>query len=249
MFEPPIDPLAPAGSRRGQRASRALSFLSLAVVACASTASTGTRPSEMSVAEHERAAREDETLAEAQEHQYDEDAWQTSGSCSDLCFSTWSNPTAEHAELARRYRAEAAEHRAASKVLQNAEQAACQGIPERDRDVSPFFHEDDIVGWEKEPRSGPEGPVAFRIHFRAIEGVDVERMQHLLDCHLARSAARGYEAPEMPYCPLVLEGVSAVAKSAPTGLDVVLTVEAASQYDVERRLERVVSKDKAEGAP
>ncbi len=199
----------------------------------------------MSVAEHDRAARENERLAAVHEREYDEDAWNAAGSCNDLCISTWSNPTAEHAELARRYRAQAAKHRAAAQALRNAEQAACQGIAERDRDTSPLLHADDLLGFEKDSSSEPGGPVAFRIHFRAIEGVDAARMQRRLDCRLARSASRGFEVPEMPYCPLVLQGVSAVAYAEGAGLDVVLTVDAAIEFDVERRLQKLMSEAKA----
>lgn len=212
-------------------------FAPLVAAACASA---GTRPHDMSAAEHERAAKNDDERAKTHTREYDEGAWQPAGDCGEFCFSTWSNPAGEHAGLARRHRRLAAKHRAASETLRNAEAEACQDIPERDRDVSPFFHSDDIVGFERLPQAGAEGPVSFRVHFEAIHGVDVDAMQRLLDCHLARNAARGHEAPEMPYCPLVPTGVEAKAEATDTGVDIVLTAQPPAHYEVEERLQAIM---------
>ncbi len=202
----------------------------------------------MSAAEHERAARVDDERAVAHTSQYDENAANLSVDCGEFCFSTWSNPTEQHAMAARRHRALAKKHRAASKTLRDAESTECKDIPERDRDISPFFHGGDILGVDRSETSRADGPVTFRVHFRTIEGVDVERMQRLVDCHLARSAARGHEAPEMSYCPLVPPGVEVTVEAAPTGIDVILTVDPPSHYEVEHRLQQLVSESEAADA-
>jgi hypothetical protein len=44
-------------------------------------------------------------------------------------------------------------------------------------------------------------------------------------CHVARAAAVRHEMPEMPYCPLVLNGVSATVSSASDGFAVRITVD------------------------
>jgi hypothetical protein len=213
-------------------------------VALAGCAATGTRPHDMSVAEHEAAARSEEAAAQKEAKQYDEDAWEAPEGCGDFCFSTWSNPTSEHAIAARKHRQLAAEHREASAALREAEHESCKGIPERDRDISPFFHRGDIVGVSVEDDDEP--PSHFAIRFRPVAGVDAEKMQRLVDCHLARNAARGHVAPEMPYCPLVPRGVSAEVEAEGSVLVVELEVDdEASRQEVRRRVEALAP----EGAP
>lgn len=219
-------------------AAHPIAVLVLAALGCAHT---GTRPHEMSVREHDAAAERDAALAQGHAARYDEDAWATSSCGGVFCFSTWSNPTSEHARLARKYRGEAARHRRASAVLRETEARACAGIPERDRDVSPFFHRGDIAAVEAEP--GPDGsaPAVVRVRFRPVTGVDADALQRLVDCHLARAAARGHDAPEMPYCPLVPRGVEAEVESLEDGLAVTLRIEESSRAEVVERVKALAT--------
>lgn len=211
--------------------------LSLALGACATT---GTHPHDMSVADHERAAKQEEHVAEQHQKQYDPAAWSTgSGGCSSYCFDTWStNPTEEHAKQARRHRALAAKHRKASQALRDAEAHSCVGIPERDRDVSPFFHTGDIASVERVSEQGDSA--TYVIGFSGVPGLDVEGMQKLLDCHLARNAVLGHQMSEMDDCPLVPAGVEATAEPSEHGLRVRLEVRGeGSVSETRERLRRL----------
>jgi hypothetical protein len=122
------------------------------------------------------------------------------------------NPTAEHLREAEQHRHHAAEHRAASKLLRNAEARACSGVSAEDRDLSPFFHREDVLRVEplrQVQQFGDPVPLGARVVFRLIPGMTPEFLQRLVDCHLARNAALGAEMPEMDYCPLALAGVTA----------------------------------------
>jgi hypothetical protein len=55
------------------------------------------------------------------------------------------------------------------------------------------------------------------IVFRAVPGLTAEWLQRIIDCHLARNAAVGYEMPEMADCPLALPGISAKVVSSGDG--------------------------------
>lgn len=235
----------PSHRRCSSKARNALSArfavaaaLGLAFAACAAP---GTRPADMSVPDHIAAAEDAEAAADAHAQQYDPDAWNAPSHCGEFCFSTWTNPTAEHAREARKHRRLAERHRQASEALRLAEEASCTGIPTRDRDISPFFHAEDIL--EVKPEGDAEwGSSRFTIRFVAVPGVDADRMQRLIDCHLARSAARGHVAPEMPYCPLVPRGVSARTRSSGDALEVTLTVdEPESREEVAMRLHELAS--------
>lgn len=63
--------------------------------------------------------------------------------------------------------------------------------------------------------------------FRAVPGLTAEWLQRLLDCHLARNAAVGYDMPEMADCPLAVRGVKVTVVSAGDGF----AVELASDND------------------
>jgi hypothetical protein len=59
------------------------------------------------------------------------------------------------------------------------------------------------------------------INFRPVPGLTRERLQRIIDCHLARNASLGHPA-EIP-CPLALKGVKAVVKDTRAGLAVEIT--------------------------
>lgn len=144
------------------------------------------------------------------------------------CWSSTVNPTQQHLSEAEKHRKAAAQHRAASEALQNAEARACAGIPEHERDVSPFFHREDIADIQVE-RSQPTGKqlssdaIGAVIVFRALPGLTAEWLQRAIDCHIARNAALGHDVPEMEYCPLVPRDVTAQVTSTGNGFAVRVT--------------------------
>jgi hypothetical protein len=171
----------------------------------------------MSAAGHEAEAQREESAAAWHTRQYDPYAGRpcipnASATDRDPCYTNVGNPTADHLREAEAHRRHAAEHRAASKLLRDAEARACSGVSGEDRDLSPFFHREDIVRVEplREPQTfGDPRTLGARVVFRPIPGMTVEFLQHLVDCHIARNAAMGADMPEMDYCPLALPSVTA----------------------------------------
>jgi hypothetical protein len=179
--------------------------LALALAGCAST--PGANPHDMSAAQHEAMARRDEKGAAQHQHEYDVGTEPDALRCTPtqgagLCWSSLHDPSIRHAEQADELLKAAADHRAASKALRDAEAASCQGVADRDRDISPFAHRADI----ESVTTAPDGAT---IVFGAVEGLTVDSMRRIVDCHLARNAALGHDMPEMPWCPLVPNHVTA----------------------------------------
>lgn len=105
-----------------------------------------------------------------------------------------------------------------------AEAEACAGIPERDHGESPFARSVEAIAAEplyEVVRPGPSSSVGpavealrgARLSVRAAPGVTVEWLQHVVNCHLARTAALGHEPTQMPRCPLALRGATATVRS------------------------------------
>lgn len=225
--------------------SAVVASLSLCVaVACGAAQTPGGEPHDMSAAQHDRMARDERLKAGAHAAQDDPDAAVTKPNCSDLlgsevCWSSATNPTKEHLASAEEHRKRAADHRAASAALRDAEARACVGIGAHDRDQSPFDHREDIAavdalyvgdsdqgnaaaggGYVSAARGGRlEGAT---VTFRAVSGMTAQWLQRVVDCHLARNAALGFDVPEMPYCPLVPKNVSAKVSPTATGFVVAI---------------------------
>jgi hypothetical protein len=174
----------------------------------------------MSAARHQAAAVADDRAAAQLQAQYDpsavDDAWRTDPAMLDRI---------------EQLRKAAADHRAASQALRDAEANACVGIAERDRDVSPFAHRDDIVAVAPltesvntgfQPQTRLAGAV---ITFRALPGMTAPWLQRVVDCHLARNAALGHTVAEMAWCPLVPKGVTARVTSTEAGLAVAVRAD------------------------
>ena len=184
-------------------------------VALAGTGCAGshTSPEEMSVAKHEQAASGDETEAARDEAQW----------------SSKTNPSDAQKDHIAKHRKEAAEHRAAAQSLRDAEASACGGISEEDRDLSPFYHREDITSVAELQPSGEWDETRQQIAsggrtvFRAVPGLTAEWLQREVDCQIARAAAVGYDMPEMAYCPLTLRGVKAKVSSTGNGFAVDVT--------------------------
>lgn len=211
----------------------------------------GTQPHAMSAAEHEAAASREQQAGESHGQQYDPAASATKKNCAanrggTVCWTSDTNPTAEHEKDAERHRELAAQHRAASDALRSAEASACSGIPEEDRDLSPFAHREDIRSvkpLEEEVRLGKSG--SFRVAgaevvFAAVPGMTSEWLQRVVDCHLARNAALGHEmaAMEMRDCPLTPSGAQARVRSVGDGFAVAIRADdEATSKEILRRAE------------
>ncbi len=193
----------------------------------------GTEPRDASAAEHAAMAEREEQAAAAHEEAERQAA---------TAHASRSDTTNERD--AERHRELAAEHRAASSALVEAEQRACAGLSPDERDISPFYHREDItsVSVLEEPvrlgRQAGKRKAGARIVFRAEPGMTVEWLQRVVDCHLARNAALGHDVPEMAYCPLVPEGVKARVHPMGGGFAVDVTSDDASTVkEIIRRAE------------
>jgi hypothetical protein len=208
-----------------------MTLLTASIAACATT--PGAAPQDMSAAQHEAVARNEETSAQIHAARYNPDASASTELCSSEgdCRPWPSNPTAEHLEEAKKYQKMAADHRAGSQALREAEARACAGLADADRDTTPFAHRDDIASVEPLTVnvSSGKGHVARNegavITFRAVPGMTAQWLQRVVDCHLARNAVLGHDAPEMAFCPLVLKNVSARVTATDTGLAVAVRSE------------------------
>lgn len=222
--------------------------LSIAVpallLACA--ADPGTQPHDMSTAQHEAMAKNEDAAATGHAEQHDPNATKTTTTCSGKggCWTSVSNPTAQHSEDAQHHRELAQKHRAASAALVEAEKNACAGLSDEDRDMSPFNHREDIQSvsdYSEQVKSGKGSVtkvVGSTVVFRAVPGLTAEWLQRLVDCHLARAAAVGHDMPEMAYCPLVPNGAKAKVVSAGNGFAVnVYADDAATIAEIKKRVE------------
>lgn len=227
-----------------------LPLLLTTAAACAST--PGAKPHDMSAAQHEEMARREETASKEHLAQFDPNAnaevKTCGGKANQVCWTSERNPTAEHATEWQKHQKAAADHRAASQTLRDAEARACVGISDADRDMSPFEHREDISGVDELRSSIGSKGVSFRregsvVHFRAVPGMTAQWLQRVVDCHLARNAALGHEDADMPYCPLVPKGVTATVSATATGFDVAIRGDNATAVDeIGRRAKILVSK-------
>jgi hypothetical protein len=217
-------------------------LLTLSIGACATT--PGAQPQDMSAAQHEAIAANQETSAQVHAAQYNPDASVSSELCNTEgdCRPWPSNPTAEHLNEAKKYQKMAADHRAGSQALRDAEARACAGLADADRDTTPFAHREDIASVEpltvnvasgKGQSARIEGAV---ITFRALPGMTAQWLQRDVDCHLARNAVLGHDMPEMAYCPLVPKNVTARVIATDTGFAVaVRSADAETATEILRR--------------
>jgi hypothetical protein len=224
--------------------------VTLAVGACGHAA--GTQPHDMSAAEHQAAAAREEDDASQHAGQHDPEAAQTKERClagkGRVCWTATTNPTQGHVKTAEEHRELAAQHRAASQALRDAEARACAGIDDADRDVSPFAHGADIrsVSQLREEYDGgnyknsESRDAGATIDFRATPGLTVEWFQRIVDCHVARNAAVGHDMPEMAYCPLVPRGAQANVRSVGDGFAVdVRADDAETAQEIWRRAQQI----------
>lgn len=205
---------------------------SLLLTACAGR-NPGARPHDRGATEHEATAATHDAEADAAAANYDPNATETHRRCgggkgAHPCWTVVTNPTDAWLAEAEKHRKMAAEHRAASEALRAAEEAACAGLDEDERAISPFeWAASDIASVEpytvqrggKQPDDQLVGAV---VTVRAVEGLTTEWLQRVAECHLARNAAVGHAMPEMPNCPLVPKGASVSVSSTGTGFSVAI---------------------------
>lgn len=203
-------------------------LLPMSLGACAST--PGASPDDMSAAGHEAVAAAEEASAARDEAQ--------------IGWTSKRNPSSDERAEIERLRRMAAEHRAASKALRDAEARACSNLSEDDRGVSPFERYSDIVSVAPINAGGRFPRVlGATVHFRAVPGLTKEWLERLVDCHVARIAALGHEVPEMPTCPLVPNDTSASVSSSDSGFDVdVKSWDEATAREVLRRARALVDR-------
>ncbi len=240
--------------------NRPLPLFSLfALAACATP---GAQPHDMSAAQHEATARQEEAQAPGHDAQYRPGATTTRVRCAPIgrgaraielnsvasCWTSAVNPTDEHRRTAEDFRKRAADHRAASAALREAETTACAGIAPDDRDISPFAHTEDIVSVVRLENSTTGGKNSMRlpagavVTFRAVEGMTAEWLQRLVDCHLSRNSALGHAISEMPNCPLVPKGVEARVTSVGNGFAVSVRSEnPTTAQEILARAQRLVA--------
>ena len=189
----------------------------------------------MSAAQHERAAERESRRARKHEQSSIEEAGARPdcGRRPELCWTI--DASEQHAREAEHHRLLAERHRAASATLRDAEAIACDGVAPRDRDQSPFAHRRDLRAVRPVREMFPDTTVPPRltgaeIVFRAVPGMTTQRLQQLVDCHLARNAAIGHAraSEDMPDCPLTLAGVSAIVSRTGDGFAVAVTSPDAS---------------------
>lgn len=214
------------------------------LAACAAT-TPGAQPHDMSAPAHEQAASEHANTAEQHQAEYDPRATTERTRCTSggarpgptataiegICWSSVENPTDAHRLTAEEHKRHAADHRAASAALRDAEARTCAGIAASDRDMSPFEHQEDIVSvkpltlseFDARAKLPPEKLLGAVVTFLARPGLTAEWLKRVVNCHLARNAALGHVVPEMPDCPLVPRGVEARVSSAGKGFAVAVS--------------------------
>jgi hypothetical protein len=202
----------------------------------------------MSKAQHEQAATAHEQMADPHAQAYNPAASVETQKCGDPrrpCWTGLSNPTEQHKTDAEKHRKMAADHRAAAQTLRDAEARACAGVPDLDRDMSPFDHREDVSGvtpYSVPVSSGPGSKAGATkmqgavVTFRAVPGMTAEWLQRVVDCHVARNASMGFNMPEMATCPLAVKG--AKGKVASTGNGFAVTVESDDSNSAQEILRR-----------
>ena len=209
----------------------AFTLFTVSIAACATT--PGAQPQEMSAAQHDVVAANQETSAQVHAGRYNPDASVSTELCSSEgdCRPWPTNPTAEHLSEAKKDQQMAADHRAGSKALRDAEARACARLAEADRDTTPFAHREDIASVEPLTVNVSSSKAQFArtqgavVTFRAVPGMTAQWLQRIVDCHLARNAVLGHDVPEMAYCPLVPKNVTARVTATDTGFAVAVRSE------------------------
>lgn len=183
---------------------------------------------EHNVAEHEALATQEEEEAIALSRSGNADT----PARGEGRWTSRTQPTATDLRRADELRRMAAQHRANAQLLRQAERQACIGIPDQDRDRSPFDNREDIDRVEPltaislSSKTGTTSRMlGSTIVFRAAKGMTAEWLQRLIDCHVARNAAMGWSLPEMNLSPLAVRGATATVSSTGRGFAVAVRAD------------------------
>jgi len=202
-----------------------------ALAACVLGSCATSQPKPLSADEHLEQAQHHERVAEEHEAKQHVDWTSTSSTAAD----------------AARYRAVAAEHRAASEALRAAEARACAGVEDDDRDESPFVHTPDILAVRElnvtEGKQLVNRRKGARITLRPVRGLTAQWLQQLVDCRIAENAALGYQVPEFPNDPLAVPGVTARVSAEPNSFAVDVEHDSEERArEIQERAARLVAK-------
>jgi hypothetical protein len=208
-----------------------------ALVACAGPSANPGAGTHLSASEHDVLAQKNKDEAAEHRLRWDPGAKHVQQYCSQVgasqrdfgeCWTSVVNPTNDELAEANRHEKLAAQHRAASKALRDAEARACVGVSDYDRDTSPFSHRADIVrvyplpNVSVPPPAKPPKIEGAVIVFRPVPKLTADELQRIVDCHIARNDALGHDAPEMLYCPLVPRDVIAKVTQTDEGFEVAI---------------------------
>lgn len=176
---------------------------------CGAPSTPGANPHDMSAADHATAAGKHDHMATSGDNGRDRCA---SVRANEVAFDgvCWTQGATSESDAHRKM---AADHRAASQALRDAETKACGGVALADRDESPFAHRIDILAVEPVVTTSSKGEApraaGATISLRAVPGLTLEYLDHMVACHTARNAAMGFGMDDMAFCPLSVKGASA----------------------------------------
>lgn len=204
---------------RADAAARGIVALAagLALAACAAP---GTRPDDMSAAEHREQANKHARRGEQHGALYDprrseqRDVWHPDvGEAGAGFFSKEVyNPTAVHEQHAEEHGAHAEEHLAAARELESFETEQCARFPKETRAVCPLLGGivavEDLEVRPPPPPVRPKGVPAQRAWRRGVRiefapGTNLDAVVAHMRCHVAFARARAGEG--MHACPLYLD--------------------------------------------
>jgi hypothetical protein len=167
------------------------------------------------------------------------------GSCSPFWTMT-RNPTDRELSLAAAYQTRARRHRKAAQALRQAEDKACGMVSLADQDLSPLLRRRDIAAVEEIGHSAGRGPspspAGAAVAFGPVPELTAQSLQRIVDCHLARNAALGWEQGDNSVCPLNVKGASARVRSAAGQLVVdVTSTDAGAALEILQRARALVA--------
>lgn len=201
-------------------------ILATALVAL-SCATAGTRPDDMSAADHRARAAEERQAAAAHEAQYDESARavkiETSLGDATLAPDEY-NPTHWQHEAALAHERTADAHLKAATTLETSEDAECTGIAPAARAACPLFTRTSVTDIDH----------GVKVTFGDVE--TAARASAVIRCQQAFARTRGYQ--DMPSCTLYARGLQVKLDGA--------TVELRAKDDAD--VERLRTNVRAHGA-
>jgi len=97
---------------------------------------------------------------------------------------------------------------------------ACQGLTDAERRAGAFVRPesiDDVRALRERPFAAGRSNAFLVLRGAVVSvrpeaGLTAERLQQIVDCHLAEASAVGYQVPGMKECPLALRGAAAVVR-------------------------------------